>query len=616
MDNLNKIIYQGYDIALTDKDVIEIVYHWKRLNDFVVKSRYIRTIIECFDNGIIDTNSFLLNAITVYDSPEDLILIALPLRYGVEYKYTTYKDIGNVHIMVFTVMELMNHTRVVKNANAKPSEPPKIEHISNFEIENILCIMSLLGISTAARAYTITERNEITVAEYLNQNGFYNFLNPMEYLNMITDPEFNNRVAIGAMCDLPEVAFPIGPDKTIVTEYYDESGFLATEKSVLVPQPTITEMILYNSFECAMNASIPATFSTGELAQIKMCIDTGALEIFKILIDRGFNFSYFSMNRLLVALKNTNVEKKGNNKIFYLIYTEMLKYVIVRGVTMDRFQFNYLNNFSTEYAKEISEIYSTPLWQKACSGADNIPLPAMVNALAASLNIDATKDKPEVCSDLRQLASMDHMLLSELEKFKQVEQLRLTQPVTARLNKKAPVFCKNAADIDPLKYTDNTLVFYTDKNNDSWCFTATDFDELVKNPVNPITKEILPAKVVGHMNDKIGMYKILGVNPASLKTYEESLKDLYKQDTISNIKTGHIINYVLNMASNRGIYEPRLRSIPYGKLIYILGEIKMSQDYISELPNDFQFAIFCKIIYNYLQKNNKKVDYIFEIIKY
>ena len=603
MDVLNKIIKQNYDVELSDKNIVDIIAYYKMLDGFVEKARFTRTMMETMNNGIIDPDRFLIASIMQYTNPEDMVLIALALRYGASSKYVTYKNVGNVHIMVFTVMELMG-----KN------------NVSNFEIETILCIMALLNVSPAARAYTVNENNDITVADWLEQNGFFNFLNPMQFLNMITDKEFNIRISIGTMCDIPEVAFPLGYDSTIITEYYDETGFLTTEKRVIVPQPALPELILNNSYNCAEKASIQATFSTGELGEIKMCIDTGAMEIFEILIDRGFNFSYFSMNRLLASLKETIKQDKNgmvsNDKIFGLIYMNMIKYVIVRGISIDKYQFSMLNTFSSDYAKEIEEIYSAPMWQKACAGSDKVPLPTVVKALATALNIDPTKDKPEVCADLRNLASIDFSKLTDLEFERQKEQLKMTLPIKERLEKKPKVSCKNATDINPLHYTDNTLTFYTDKNNNSWCFTASDFEELVRNPVNPITNEELPLKVVQHIASKVAMFKNMGINPSLLKPYGDSLKELYKKDTISNIKTIEAINTIINLGTTRGILEARFRSIPYSKMIYVLDYIKMSQDYLQILPSDFQFAVFCKILLLYFKKNPETLDDILEIIKY
>jgi hypothetical protein len=603
MDVLNKIIKQNYDVDLSDKNIVDIITYYKMLDGFIEKARFTRTMMESMNNQIIDPDRFLIASIMQYTTPDDMVLIALALRYGAESKYVTYKNVGNVHIMVFTVMELMG-----KN------------NVSNFEIETILCIMSLLNVSPAARAFTMPNNNDITTAEWLEQNGFFNFLDPMQFLNMITDKDFNIRISIGTMCDIPEVAFPVGYDETIITEYFDDSGFLTSEKKVTVPQPALPELILNNSFNCADKASIQATFSTGELGEIKMCIDTGALEIFEILIDRGFNFSYFSVNRLLAALAGTIKQDKtgivSNDKIFSLIYMNMMKYIISRGVNIDKYQFSMLNNFSTVYSKEIEELYSAPLWQKSCAGSDKVPLPAVVNALAAELNIDAEKDKPEICSELRNLASLDFSKLSDMEFERQREKLKLSLPLKERLEKKPKVSCKNAAEIDPLRYTDNTLAFYTDKNNNNWCFTASDFEELVRNPVNPITNEELPPKIVHHIMSKLTMFKNTGINPSLLKPYGQALKDLYKKDTITNIKTSEVVNTIINLGTTRGILETRFRSIPYTKMIYILDYIKMSQDYLQVLPNDFQFVVFCKILLLYFKKNPETLDDILEIIKY
>jgi hypothetical protein len=595
MDILNTIIKENANVALSEKNIVEIIDYYGMLENITDKMRYLRTVMECMNNNIIEPDIFLQLSILRYMNPTYMSLIAISIRYGAENKYVTYENIGNIHIMVYTVMELMGK-----------------RGISNFEIETILCIMSLLGFSTASRAYI---DDNITVAKWLTDNGFFDFLEPMDFLNSITDEDYNIRISIGTMCDIPDVAFPIGYDKTIITEYYAENGFLTTEQQITVPQPSLYEMILNNSYKCAECASIQAHFSTGELEEIKICIDTGALEIFDTLISRGFNFSYFSMTRLLVALKNTAV-RDTVDRIFSLIYINMIKTVVKCGVSIDKFQFNLLNNFSLEYANEIEEMYKTPLWQKVCSGSNNVALPKMVKELAVSLNIDGEKSKPEICSDLRTLASVDFSSLSAMELERQREQLRLSQSVANRLNKKYQVFCKNAKEVDPLRYTDNTLIFYTDKNSDSWCFTAGDFEQLVATPINPITNEKLPQKLLDQMQSKVTMFKNIGVNPSLLKPYDDSLKDLYKKDKISNVKTLEAISIILNLASSRGILEARIRSIPYSKMIQILHGVNMQQDYFIYLPHDFQFAIFCKILNFYFKKNPYKLDDILEIIKY
>jgi hypothetical protein len=595
MDTLNKIITEKADITLSDGNIIDIIDYYGIIEDEMDMIRYTRTIMECLNNKVLDPDTFLQLSILRYTGPKFMTLIALAIRYGAESKYVVYENVGTIHIMVYTVMELMNR--------------PANMTVSNFEIETILCIMSLLGFSTKSRAYI---NDEITVAKWLYNEGFNPFEEPVDFLNNITDPEYNTRISIGVMCDIPEIAFPIGFDKTIITEYYDENGFMAVEKKLIVPQPSLMEMLLNNSSNCAMKASIPAHFSTGELAEIKMCIDGGALEIFDILIDRGFNFSYFSMNRLLVALKNANT-----NTIFSLIYISMIKKVISSGIMMDKFQFNLLNSCSVQYASEIEDIYKTPLWQKACSGSENVPLPKVVRELAVSLNIDGEKSKPEICADLRTLASVESRdKLAKLELERQREQLLLSQPVANRLNRTKPIFCKNAGEIDPLRYTDNTLVFYTDKHNDSWCFTAEDFSSIIADPINPITKEPLPQKVLDQMQSKLSIFKIIGVNPSLLKPYDESLKELFKKDKITNMKTQEIISSILSLASNIGILETKMRNIPYGKLVYVLDYIGLPQDYFRDLPGDYQFAVFCKALHYDFKKNPDNIIDTLNIIKY
>lgn len=643
MDKLNRIINLDNNEKIEDLDLLDIIDYYtmidnslKNAEDYMAsnpsvklykdkynqclkaKAIYLRTIVEALDNKILDADTFLSVAISKCECFEHLILIALAIRFGANPNlYVVMKGKGIVHISIYTVMYLRGK-------------------IPNELIELILCLMGILGSTSSSRALkpqnnfgnTYNENfvnnsvdyDEITVAEWLNSQGF----NPMNDIDRFFEGlEVETQIELGTMADNPELAYPMGKGE-IITDIYDENGILESEyKDFVLPGPNLVQLVLYNAYKCSKDASIAKSYSAGELKEIKFVIETGAMEVFNVLIDRGFNFSYFSMNRLLVNLKNTvEIADDGSsvfsNKILNILYLEMLKYVINKGVKLDTEQFNLLNNFSIEYAKQIAEIYSKPMWVKACSGSVNVPLPEMVKALAFSLNIDASNSKQEVCSSLNNISRVNP---SELKKAATVRQNNRIASESLSpsdfASGKREIFCKNVtnASENPLRFADASLAVYTDTSKNTWCFAVSDFNNLIETPFNPITNEKLPDTFVMHMRNSIDMFKRAGVTPRRIIPFDTAVDKLNEKDKITNSNTDFIIETVLRLGQTRGLYEQVFRNLNVSMMHYTLDNIKMDQDYLDLLSQSHRFATFCKAVYLYVKMNPDNIDMVFETLK-
>lgn len=617
MDVLNKIINQGFDIKLTDENVIDIVTYYTMINDYKQKCLYIRTIIEAMNNKIIDADTFLTVAVAECGSIDGLLLVALALRFGANPNlYVVMQDIGVVHIMYYTVMYLRGK-------------------VDNNIITLLLCIETSLGSNYGSPATQVNRRNEankynqilvakslaqdtITVGQWLDSQGFYDFSNPMMFIkeNLSLDDQIN----LGAMVDIPEIAFPMGTNSRSVVQVIDDDGIINNvTREDPVPGPDLSMVILYNSYNIQNLIPVIMMMDKGENMELRMCLECGALEMFKVLFNKGFRFTYFGLNRLLVLLKSTvvnNSEEKSLvvNRIYNLIYLDILKYVIGKGVRMDKEQLNLLNTFSNSYASQIEQIYQKPLWIKACSSSANIPLPEMVKDLAFSLNIDISKDKPEICSNIAEISKSDAANVKNSaisrQKNRVASDLHNVYDYAAG---KTDVYCKNSSSINgnPFEYNDDSLVYYTDKSKSTWCFTPNDFENVLSNQVNPYTGNPIPDNILMKIQSKLTYINSLGINPRKVIPIGEALQVLTKSDVITNLNTEYINETIIRLAEARGIYDYTLKKLEPYRLHYLLNIINMDQDYLEQLSNSHRFATFCKAMYIHFKAYPDSISDVF-----
>lgn len=619
MDVLNKIINQNFDITLSDADLMNIVEFWKIIGDFKQKCFYIRTIIEAINNKIIDPDTFLTVSISNCQSFDDLLLVSIALRYGANPNlYVVMNGVGVVHIMVFTLLYCRGN-------------------IPNDLIEYMLLVLSLLGSSYASPATTPVNQTGVpynqglvnntvifdknTVGEFLISQGFYDFSSPLSYLETL---DLNDRVSLGTLVDNPAIALPMGANPIITVDTIAIDGIIETAPREMPPPcPDLASLILYNAVKTAEFTPIGMSINKGECNELKLTIETGALEIFKILIDRGFKFTYFSMNRILIAYRET-VIKVGDskpiiNRVFNLIYFDMIKFIVSKGARMDREQYNIISNFSEETAVQIAELYSRPLWVKACSASDKVPLPEVIRDLAYSMNIDMTGGKMEICNAIADTVRQNPSVLKEAAVTRQRNLVSANVHSAADYAKgKTDVLCRNAGTINgnPFEYNDASLAYYTDESSNVWCFTSSEFENLIVNPVNPHTGKPLPNYLINRMQGSLGIFKSLGISPQRVVPISEAISSINKSDSINNVTTEFVNETIIRLSQTRGIFEDVLRKISLDRMERVLSYINMEQDYLPLLTQSHRFATFCKALYLFFKKNPDSVTEILNMITY
>jgi hypothetical protein len=484
--------------------------------------------------------------------------------------------------------------------------------------------MTLLGVNTGAYAYNQKERytrdvnKSMTVAEWLVNNGFNDFVNTPKFVMDYFDVD--DVVNIGTMTDIKELAFPEGIAPKQIIQYVEDNVINNLPEQNL-PGPDLSMVLLYNSYECQKSIELTNCMVRGENLQLKMCIECMAPEMFKHLFDNGYRLTYFGMNRLLLYLKSTALKKKDTNyveRIPNLIYLSMLKHAINRGGKLDMEQFTIIKTFLNELSNEIEDIYSKPEWVKSCSGSESIPLPSIVKELAYSLDIDLTKSKSEICQDLNTISKQDPEAVIDAVKKQQSHKMSGDLfSVNDYIKNKKTTKCSNAASIngDPLEYAKDSLVYYKDKNEQTWCFTPNTFIDKIQNPINDYNQETLPRHVVSKMINVVSFMEQLNINPKHVVPISSAIKRLNEEDKISDKASNRVIEYVIHYANNEGLFKRDLQALNVEQMYYILNQINYTQDYLEMLTYSHRFITFCKALYNLFKKNPETVEFVMNNIK-
>jgi len=605
MERLCKIINEGLDEKLSNEETFSLVSYYSRIQDYKKKCVYVRTIIEAMNNKIINCDAFLTFAITQCQDTDGIILVAIAMRFGANPNlYVVMKDVGILHIMVYTVMYLR-------------------DKVDNDVIILILCVLSVLGSSHRSPITQFQKKQKnnnyldnvnSTVGEWLYQNGFYDFSDTKNFIkeNFSEDDQIN----LGAICDDIEIAFPKGMNMNVVIEVVNEDGYLENiSDEEAVPAPDLSQVLLYNSYKVQERIPLTYRMEKGECLELRMCVETGGLEMFKYLFNKGYKFTYFGLNRLLVILKSTvGKDAAGNtilsNKVFNLIYADMLKFCVNKGVIVDKEQFEILQVYTNSLSDDIEEIYSKPMWIKSCSASENVPLPEVVKELAFSLNLVEEgmenfkgNNKVKICNNLEKINKLnaDQIIQanSNIQEDYMSSEMYNISDYAKNTNK---VKCSNPINGNPLDYHKNTLVHYRDENNKIWCFTPNVFENLITEPVNMYNNKKIPLSVVNKMQHITMFLKRLGIDPKNITTVSKAVDKLKAPDAITNDNTNKAINFVINAGQIRGVYKDDLLKMPVELMIQIMSMINYDQDYLPVLTPSHRLATFCKAIYVYYNK--------------
>lgn len=624
-------------------------------------SKVVKRISYALSEGYVDANRFLIWAIALASKRTidyDLLLISLILRYGKAERnmYLLVPEYGNVHLLVYTVLELEKKLGKTEFKFTDTST-------DNASINKILLLLTLLGSkSTSLAIYEekvkfnekglpqydsriLTEASkrdrrvyEVTVAQWLVSKRYPNYIEPenqlMDLNQLNSAPGLNQvRIKYGLLTDNKEYAFPEGTE-LLAIPYKDEFGKIRTGKRN-PQQPSLQDVILNNAIEVGKYINIAHYIRSSESDVLRYCIDSLAEEVFDSCLRRGIKMSYFTVNRLCLAFKKaTDPDRNKAKKVDSIIYLGMLLKCASYGVRIDNYQLDIIKTRNSNYkgkggnpVDQITKVYQQPLFEKVCSSGDKAPMPKSLILIADSLgalkldNPDAAMpiiNKKETCVELYKLFKSDPERIKEDAVARIKDRIRttaytLSEFTSGNIN---VIECENKPNNkDPLEYVDTALTYYRDDKSRLYCFPSFTYEDIKDSGfLNPITGERISVEAINRIETQLQMFKKLNINSNKIMSVGTAAEFLKNNEYITNDHTKYAEDTIINMFRSRGVPEAILKNLATDIYNKILKIVSMCQGYLPELEKEHRFATFCKALYSFLKKNVEQVPYVLNAI--
>lgn len=455
----------------------------------------------------LDPTNLLLQSISTSKTPEDLIPVALSLRFLANPNtYATVPTIGNIHILAYTYIELYNHVE--------------------SDILNAIIIMLLLYGSDPLSKVFYQSSNQTTL-QWI-QTRYPTIIPRLIGSSSIQtnqiEPFF--RTAIGTLID----------DTNIIDKI-----------------PIITDTLRVHSQKVFTNylSIFPSTDYSIFLDQALHFYNAGA---YLYLVEHGIIPKYWQIYNLLIQLQENKEDPLVKRQLL-----SMLDQAISHGAEFDAYQLEFLKSIDAAAAAKVEKLYAVPFWKKYCKITDAIikSVPSRLLNFAVALNMDPKLSLFEICKRLEKYSEADP---EKLTLSGQTQQKYLLAGLVGNLNDfmEGPpsIVCANSTSIEDLNKMDWTA--YRDSDGQVWCFTRPIFEELLSTKVNPHTKDSLPSIVLTDISGKMVYLESFGLLETRPKI-SEAVKMLTEADKME--KNDNSWNNFVNKAALTGLTGKDLKKL-------------------------------------------------------
>jgi hypothetical protein len=468
--------------------------------------------------GIISPNTVLVMAINVARTDDHLIYIGLALRAGANPNgYVNVPQVGLVHILAYAHISL----------------------IDKINIDLLTTIVCLLVTAQSRSVMPVFDNSKndlksLSVIEWLTQKNY-----PTPLTSLPSDssqwPE-QLLVRIALLLDRPDLAVnrPVVPEHAIVA-YADK-----LLDSIVPDRVDVSESLL---IWCVLNLNVHA---------------------FETIYKFGAMPNYFTLNKIILLMRS-HLAKKQN--IAFMTLKNILVVAIKYGSTIDKNQFAILDALPVGPAvtAELKKFYENPYWQKICTSPAT-PKTQRLENLAHALAIDPTTSKAKICESLSYLSRADPDRLKASAVYRQKMRLSATFSSIAdyivdedRLGKNRQNVCRNHStfDTDPYEYPDIDLAAYKDTEDRVWCYTSSDFDNLLADGRNTTTLEPLPQDFIDQVKKKKELLNRLGIK--TTMPISRAVLQLTEKDTVSDDESQSIVDQFEKLALVNGVTKSQLQ---------------------------------------------------------
>lgn len=318
---------------------------------------------------------------------------------------------------------------------------PSYQCLNNLALNSVLMILSASGSDSNLPVF---KNCKMSVLEWLCQNNYQTIL-PFCFENV-----------------KPEAS-------TLIGSYLDDTNLIQTQPNTEDVISSYSDIIL-SKYEFDVDEGI------------KFSVKYLNFQAFQKFIDLGAVLKYYQINRLLLDAN--------------CISFQMLLYAVNRGTIIDQRQLDLLP-CGSEKRKELICVYEQPLWRKNCqvvNGVFNKPMKKLVYCL----NLNPEYPKKKICTAISKIS------MANKEEVKKAVVKRQEQRITATLSDYLSfIGCEPSIEFEKcIDYPDNDICFYKDVENRNWIFTRDQFEEILKDEINPYTGEKIPQLLKDEMEKR------------------------------------------------------------------------------------------------------------------
>lgn len=546
--------------------VIEI----RNLFSYPTTPESILYIITALNRKKIDSNTTLIQGITNATDKEDLVPIALSLRYGGDPNlYVNSPNIGDIHILGYIYLILSKKDSVLLNS--------------------IVIMLMIMGSNPTLPIFDSRGgviRDEFSLVEPIKGQSILDWLDNQGFDTII--PQISNQ-------NYSKV------DKKFLTML---GTFLDKEK-LLRTDPRLDEIVGAHSTNIFNKHYMKVDKNQGlRVSRTYLNITT-----FEKFVDLGASLSYSDINDLILSIENY---KNIGDLISMAQIRQMLIYIVSNGAILDNYQAELLKKDENIYNR-IFTIYSQPYWKKVCQNCQNcqksreVESPDKLKLLAYRLNLYPETSKDVLCYQIQQLSQVDPEQLKKSAIARQKARIStISSKINEFVNGQFPsIECSNRSVLkgDIYDYPDADIAFYTDDQGSLWCFTSNNFTKIIDQKKNPYTNQQFPQDFLDMVERKvefISRYRSIDELPISIS---KTIDTLTEPDEFNNIFTDKNVALFNEMMKLNGITEwniDKLSNRDLEDLIFTEFEITTN---LVELDREHAIKTFKILSYNKLLEN-------------
>jgi len=540
-------------------------------------------LITALDRNKIDPNSSLIHAIDNANKKEDLVPVALSLRYGADPNlYVNYPNVGDIHILGFVYLVLKNKTLPLLNSivimlMAMGSDP------------NRLIFDAKGGVI----------RDEYSLVEPLRGQSVIDWLEEQGYSTIIPQIE-------GQKYDMVEKGF-----MTTLAVLLDNPELIPKGS-----EPKLDEIISAHSVE-VFNKLVPKSEQNGiELSRKYLNIDA-----YEKYVDLGASLNYFDINEMILLVKKY---KELGDIISMNQVGAMLLYSVSKGLVLDSYQIDLIKSVDNAFYTKINTTYSQPYWTKICPSTTNSNsnnndhnnsnsnigiVDDKLKNLAYRLNLYPEAPKDTLCYQIKLIAQADPELVKKSAITRQ--QVRIKSDV-AYINQfdngdEIPnITCNNRSVLSNNLYDfpDVDIAYYRDYQDALWCFTSNNFLKITETETNPYTNEPFPQFFLEDVKRKIyfiSKYRSLDEDPTPISV---TIDELSMTDEPNNIYTSMKAKEFDEMLAEHNLTQWNIDKLSIDDMKNILNVYFGKSIDLELLTREHAERTFIIIAYDNLKSNN------------